>query len=79
MNAFWSTERCGGANYMMLPHALYPRQEGSISHDRWVEMKAFCRETFPFYGGWLTSHLSFSFAFKKESDRLVFLMAFPNG
>jgi len=81
---FWSTERCGGANYMMLPHALYPIDCETISLERYREMRAFCFGAFGENGilgshCWLSSHISKSFAFKNEGDRIVFRMAFPEG
>lgn len=82
MTGFWSAMRLGGANYMMLPNALYPTDD-RISIERFREMRQFCLETF---GGsstgphaWLSSHISKSFAFKSEADRIVFRMAFPEG
>ena len=83
MAEFWSSERIDPHNYMMMKYGLYPTSFSDISSERWHEMKEFCSTTFGpragILGPWDTSYVTRSFCFRKESDRLVFLMAFPNG
>jgi hypothetical protein len=69
-----------GANGLIKQYGLYPND--FVTHDRWLEMCAFCEENMgdtSLLGRWVTSNLSRSFAFKTEADRLLFKMAFPTG
>ena len=83
MAEFWSTERIDPHNYMMKKYGLYPTSFHDISRERWYEMKEFCIATFGPRGGlsgpWDTSYVTMSFCFRRECDRMVFKMAFPNG
>lgn len=83
MAEFWSTVRCEPHNYMMMKYALYPTSLVDLDDARWREMKEFCTKTFGprsgILGPWDTSFTTMSFCFRKESDRLVFLMAFSDG
>lgn len=77
----WSTKPVNGANPMIKRYALFPLK--TPTKERYLEMKAFCTQTFGGPGGlrdvWDSSYMSFSFGFRKENDRLVFLMKFYNG
>jgi hypothetical protein len=63
----------------MRKYALYPKE--TISHERFLEMRQFCVDTF---GGWhswkwVASANYHTFSFSSETDLLVFYMAYPHG
>lgn len=77
----WSTKPINGANGMLKRYALYPLK--TPTKERYIEMKEYCKATFGGVGGlrytWDSSYMSFSFGFRNENDRLLFLMKFYNG